>query len=447
MVTAPASTKHGVSPCRDAGVAASDQASTTTTGTSATAAHASWHRRGSALMALAGALLLAACASGPTTPARLTYSLEDLPASTVLVWPAPPEPARYAYAGSLTGERNFIADNASGSRLRSFGRWLAGLDDGDQPVALQRPSVVLGDNLGRLYVSDASRQAVLVFDKIAGQLLVWDKASGAINFRSPSGLALAPGGGLYVADADLGAVYRLDAKGEPRAEIGRGKLARPTGLAVDPATGLLFVADTKAHDIKVFDAAGALHHVIGSRGEALGEFNSPTHLAWARGELYVTDTFNQRVQVLGGPGLLDLGALSARAIGARGLQLGDLVRPKGVAVDAGGRIYVIESYYDSLLVYGADGEFLLPIAAGAGLAGLVSAAELAGTASASDGAASPVLATAAGRFYLPAGVWVDAENQVFVADMYKGRVVRLKFLAEPGSPDPVLRDKTHGAGG
>jgi DNA-binding beta-propeller fold protein YncE len=420
---------------------------------SSSACAATWLRRRSAVALLGGLLLLAGCASGPAAPARLSYSLEDLPGGTVLVWPAPPEPARYVYAGSLTGERNFIAASASTSRLRAFGRWLVGLDEADRPVALQRPSAVLGDNQGRLFVSDASRQAVLVFDKLAGQLLVWDKANGAIGFRSPAGLALAPGGGLYVADADLGAVYQLDAQGEPRREIGRGKLKRPTGLAVDPAAGLLYVADTQAHDIKVFDAAGALHHVIGSRGEALGEFNSPTHLAWARGELYVTDTFNQRVQVLGGPGLLGAGAVHARAIGARGLQLGDLVRPKGVAVDAGGRVYVVESYYDSLLVYGADGEFLLPIGAGAGLAGLVSPAALAGTPSASSapGApgsiAPPALSTAAGRFYLPAGVWVDAENQVFVADMYKGRVVRLKFLAEPGSVDPALRDKAHGAGG
>ncbi|MEY2686462.1 MAG: hypothetical protein RL375_660 [Pseudomonadota bacterium] len=402
-------------------------------------------RRGCLGAWLGAALLQGGCATGAVTPARLTYSLEDLPAGAALVWPAPPEAARYVYAGSLTGERNFIADAASTSRLRSFGRWLAGLDEADRPVALQRPSVVLGDNQGRLFVSDASRQAVLVFDRTAGQLLVWDKAGGPLTFRSPSGLALAPGGGLYVADADLGAVVRLDAQGEPRGEIGRGRLARPTGLAVDPATGWLYVADTKAHDVKVFDTAGALQHVIGRRGEAIGEFNAPTHLSWARGELYVTDTFNHRVQVLGGAGLRGSGALSGRSIGARGLQVGDLVRPKGVAVDTEGRVYVVESYYDSLLVYRSDGEFLLPIGAGAGLSGLVNQA--AGTSGASEGSGAAALSTAAGRFYLPAGVWVDAENQVYVADMYKGRVVRLKFLDEPGSSDPALRDKTHGTGG
>ena len=35
---------------------------------------------------------------------------------------------------------------------------------------------------------------------------------------------------------------------------------------------------------------------------------------------------------------------------------------------------------------------------------------------------------ATGRFYLPAGVWVDAKNRVHVADMFNGRVVLFQFL-------------------
>jgi DNA-binding beta-propeller fold protein YncE len=62
---------------------------------------------------------------------------------------------------------------------------------------------------------------------------------------------------------------------------------------------------------------------------------------------------------------------------------------------------VIESYHDSLLVFSPSGEFLLPIG-GSGAPG--------------------------GNFYLPSGVWVDAKNQVYVADMFNGRIVRFQFL-------------------
>jgi DNA-binding beta-propeller fold protein YncE len=324
------------------------------------------------------------------------YGMADAPEGQRLLWPAAPEIPRFLYAGTLTGEQNFRRAGAD-SGLKAFGRWLVGLEgSGDAPVVLQRPSALIGDEQGRLFVSDTSRQAVFVFDEKAGELQLWERAEGLVNFVAPSGLALAPQGGLFVADAELGFVVRLDGQGQPRGVIGRGLLQRPTGLARDAASGLLFVADTYAHDIKVFDANGTLLRRIGQRGSGDGEFNFPTHLAWSHGELYVTDTLNSRVQVFSAEG-----ELRERQFGRRGLYLGNLVRPKGVSVDAEGNVYVIESYYDSLLVFSPRGEFLLPIG-GTG--------------------------TSTGRFYLPAGVWVDAKNRVYVADMFNGRVVLFQFL-------------------
>jgi len=57
-----------------------------------------------------------------------------------------------------------------------------------------------------------------------------------------------------VADAELGVVVMLDDQGVSQGFLGEGLLQRPTGLAYDPDQGHLYVADTAAHDIKVFDA-------------------------------------------------------------------------------------------------------------------------------------------------------------------------------------------------
>lgn len=337
-------------------------------------------------------LLLAGCASTDAVRGTMHYGMGDAPEGQRLLWPAAPEVPRFLYAGTLTGEANFRREAATG--LRALGRWIVGAD-ADKPVVLQRPAAVIGDEAGRLYVSDTSRQAVFVFDEAAGELQVWDRAGDLLNFVAPAGLALAPQRGLFVADAELGVVVRLDAQGQPLQRIGRGVLQRPVGVARDAARGRLFVADTYAHDIKVFDDAGTLLRTIGRRGSGDGEFNFPTHLAFAGDELYVTDTMNSRVQVIDADGAV------RRRLGQRGLYLGNLVRPKGVSVDAEGNVYVVESYHDSLLVFSPRGEFLLPIG-GTG--------------------------TSTGRFYLPAGVWVDAKNRVHVADMFNGRIVLFQFL-------------------
>jgi DNA-binding beta-propeller fold protein YncE len=337
--------------------------------------------------------LLAGCAA--PGPATLHFGVEDAPEGKRLLWPAPPEVPRYLFAGQLLGESNFRRAEGEGG-LAGAWRRLVGLILGEaKPVELQRPQSGAVDEAGRIYVTDVSRQAVFVFDPLAGRLDVWEKAEGLANFASPIAIALA-NGIAYVTDSELGIVARLQPDGRPLKSFGRGRLKRPTGLARDPASGALYVADTAGHDIKVFDGEGGLLRTLGRRGEEQGEFNFPTHLAFADGLLYVTDTMNSRVQVLEAAS-----GKFVRAFGARGLFVGDLVRPKGVAVDTERNVYVVESYHDHLLVFDRNGAFLM------GIGGL--------------GAET-------GKFYLPAGVWTDRLNRVFVADTFNGRVVVFQHL-------------------
>lgn len=314
-----------------------------------------------------------------------------------IFWPGAPEIPRYVYAGQLIGEGNYVdASGATRSRIRSALEWVAGLVAGAAaPDGLLRPGAGTIDADGRVYVSDTSRQAVVVFDPAHG-MEVWEQAAGLTRFATPVGIATAPDGRVFVADADLGVVVVLARDGKPAGLIGKGVLKRPTGIAYDAVGARLFVVDTHAHDIKVFAPDGRLLATLCKRGEGDGELNYPTHVALANGELYVSDTMNSRVQVLS--------AADGRhrlTVGTRGLFVGNLVRPKGVSVDAEGNIYVVESYYDHVLVYDRHGAFLLAI----------------------GGVGKDI-----GQFYLPAGLWTDSRNRVFVADMFNGRVVVLQFL-------------------
>ena len=356
--------------------------------------------RGSArAVVLALAVLLAACAA--TGPRVLHFGMENAPEGKRLMWPQAPEIPRFMYAGQLVGEANFRKTPTSAAGVGGFLRRLAEIVFGEKPpTVLQRPQSGTVDSAGRILVTDASRQAVMVFDPVAGELLVWDKAEGLANFVAPIGITTGAQGQILIADAELGIVARLDARGNPGRAIGRGVLKRPTGLAYDAVRGRIFVADTYTHDIKVFDDDGRLVKVIGRHGEGAGEFNFPTFLAFARGELYVTDTMNSRIQVFA-----DGGDRWRSSFGSRGLFVGNLVRPKGVAVDSDGNIYVVESYHDHLLVFNRDGNFLMAIGG---------------------------LGQETGRFYLPAGAWVDSRNRVFVADMFNGRVVVFQYLETGG---------------
>jgi DNA-binding beta-propeller fold protein YncE len=100
---------------------------------------------------------------------------------------------------------------------------------------------------------------------------------------------------------------------------------------------------------------------------------------------------------------MTLDGQALQTVGRRGLFMGDMPRPKGVAVDKEGNIYVIESYFDYLLVFNAAGQFLMPI----------------------GGTGSGV-----GQFYQPGGIAVDWRDRIYIADTFNGRVVILQFLKE-----------------
>jgi DNA-binding beta-propeller fold protein YncE len=337
-------------------------------------------------------LLMAGCAE---THLVMNVSGEN-PASPK-VWPAPPDEPRYRYVGELTGEDNFRPDNwANRSTATKLFDWLVGLTGlNPAPIVLQRPQSGTVDTEGRVYVTDISRRAVYVFDKPAGKLEIWEIAGSNLRFKAPIGIALGGQGDVLVADAELHTVFRLDMKGNPVSEFGRDILNRPTGLTRDAKRGIIYVSDTYAHNIKAFSDEGKLIRVVGQRGEGDGEFNFPTHLAFSNDQLYVTDTLNSRIQVF------DANGQMVKKFGQRGLYVGNLVRPKGVAVDNANNIYVIESLYDRLLVFNNQGETLLALGGNG---------------------------KAAGEFYLPAGVWIDSQNHVYIADMFNGRVTILEFL-------------------
>lgn len=345
-------------------------------------------------LVLLGLFLLTTCATQQNQVMRY-----DLPGVSLnRVWPGPPATPRYRFIGQLTGEKNFAtSEQSKPGKGKRFLRWLVGLGQSStEPRVLIRPQSGMVDaSTGRIYVSDQGRQAVFVFDEQVGALMIWEQADRNSSFLSPVGIVKGRSGEILVADAELGRVVRLSNQGEALGSFGEAVLQRPTGMARDPGSQKIYVADSAAHNIKVFDVNGSLLDTLGGPGTGPGAFNAPTHLVFADGKLLVSDTLNTRVQAVSASGQ------PINQIGRRGLYVGNLTRPKGVATDSAGNVYVVESYYDHLLIFNQDGEFLLPIGG--------------------NGAA-------VGQFYLPAGAWSDERDRIFVADMFNGRVMIFQYL-------------------
>jgi DNA-binding beta-propeller fold protein YncE len=76
-----------------------------------------------------------------------------------------------------------------------------------------------------------------------------------------------------------------------------GERASDAGLAIDSA-GYIYVSDTTASIVRVYDQKGQLKTWLGNTGNNVAEFSGPSGLCIdSRGRIFVADTNKQRIQV------------------------------------------------------------------------------------------------------------------------------------------------------
>ncbi len=184
----------------------------------------------------------------------------------------------------------------------------------------------------------------------------------------PRGLARDNQGNLYVADSGNHRVRMITPAGNIATVAGTGtpggrgdggpareaQLDTPAGLAVD-AEGALYVAERGGHRIRRIDPAGRIATVAGDGRPGYGgdggaareaRLDSPAGVAVDRdGNLYIADTGNHRVRLVGHDGIIRTiaGDGTAGFAGDGGAaHLARLNSPAAVAVDPQGRIYVAD---------------------------------------------------------------------------------------------------------
>ena len=99
---------------------------------------------------------------------------------------------------------------------------------------------------------------------------------------------------------------------------------------------------------------------------------------------------NTRVQVLNPEGAF------VSFIGGWGVEKGQFFRPKGVAVDKDGRVFVSDSYLGVIQVFDAYGDFLAAVG-------------------------DPVTG-AVKKFKTPCGICTDNQNRLYVVEMFANKV-------------------------
>ncbi|MBT3205370.1 MAG: 6-bladed beta-propeller [Gammaproteobacteria bacterium] len=319
-------------------------------------------------------LLLSACATtAPVLPEVMPH----------LVWPAAPEPARIEFVNLFSKADDLGMKKSFFSKLIEF---FAGAEE----RRMTRPYAIAA-NSEKIIVADPDASAVHLFDLKRKKYRKLNR-TGNLHLETPIGVAISDDR-LFIADSQLNKVFILDEKLELLTVL-QG-FQRPTGLAFDPVRQYLYIADTLAHQVKVFDHNGQFQFIIGEHGENNAQFNFPTHLAFSGDRLFVNDTMNFRIQIF------EFDGRHLKTFGKHGDASGSFAQSKGLAIDADGHVYVADAMSGRVQIFDQNGVFLLDFGS---------------------------FGNTPGSFQLPAGLsfW---EDKLYVADSFNGRVQVFRYLA------------------
>ena len=250
-------------------------------------------------------------------------------------------------------------------------------------------------------------------------------------------------GNIYIADFYNNRVRRVGPDGVITTIAGTGqegfsgdggpatqaRLNVPSDVAVD-AQGNVYIADSNNHRIRRVGPNGVITTIAGTGPVGGGEgrfsgdgrpatqarLNSPAGVVVdAQGNVYIADSDNHRIRRVGLDGIITTIAGSGDTGFGKGGYSGDggpatqarLNSPDGMVVDAQGNIYIADTYNHRIRRVGLDG--VITTIAGTGAEGY-------------SGDGGP--ATQA-RLNYPAGMAVDAQVNIYIADEANHRIRRM----------------------
>ena len=327
-----------------------------------------------------------------------------------IVWPNPPAIPRIAFKDLYTGQKVDPSLYTQKGRKASWMDRLAGQLPADQvqydklPFQLIRTYGVGVDSKGKIYAADQGVDAVFIFDPEDKSHVELIGNGRQANFGMIAGLALDDDDRLFVVDTNERHVLVFNPKHEQEATLGGGILIRPAGVAIDRENRFVYVADTGNDVVDVFDADN--YKFLRQLGKPSkkhdqtdpGTFSLPEGVAVDKdGNVYVTDTFNDRVEIFDADGKF------MSTFGKNGDGPADFERPKGVAVDCDGHIWVVDAVQSKVKVFDQQGRLLIYFG-GQGYY--------------------------PGQFMGPWGIAIGKQNQVIVSETFPGRVQVFRYVTD-----------------
>jgi sugar lactone lactonase YvrE len=298
---------------------------------------------------------------------------------------------------------------------------------------LLNPLGLTVDSSGNLYVADSVNLRIRKIasgniSTVAGNGVVAFSGDGgpapASTMHAPAGAALDAAGNVYVSDSLNSRLRKVGTDGTIATFAGTGangssgdgaqaaaaQIGIPWGVATD-AQGNVYVADSFNNRVRKIGPDGTIGTLAGNGTAGYGgdggpasnaELYTPLGLATdAAGNVYIADFTNSRVRVVNPGGIITTlagtGASGYSGDGGPASQA-QLSSPEGVAVDSAGNVYIADTANNVIRRIGTNGN--IATIAGTGLPG-------------HDGDGGPAVQA---LLAAPEAVAIDAAGNLYIAD-------------------------------
>src|SRR5215467_7947176 len=286
-------------------------------------------------------------------------------------------------------------------------------------------NIFIADRDGNhIYKVAASTQKITTIAGNAGYGFTGDGSTAAnAQLNSPTSIQVDPTGDLFFVDLRNSRVREINSSGNIATVAGNGLvtysgdggaaqnalMSAPSGVAVGPG-GAVYLSDTNNQRIRMIAGDGTISTVAGNGTPGFAgdgsagtsaQVNFPSGLAAdPSGNLYISDTGNQRVRKLSGGSITTVAGNGTAGYGGDGgaAVSAQINSPAGLAVDSSGNLYIADFSNPAVRKVTSGGT--ITTIAGTGVAGY-----------AGDG--SPA---AQAQLNGPAGLALDSSGNLYIAD-------------------------------
>jgi len=204
---------------------------------------------------------------------------------------------------------------------------------------------------GKLYVVDTRGPGYVVLDLQKKTRTLIRGGSGG-RMKKPINITIDKNGSKYITDTGRGQVLKFNVDDKFVRAYGVEGQFKPGDVAI--VEDKLYISDLRNHMIQVLDKkSGKLLFKMATPDQKEGVVQFPTNLAVYGKHLFISDTGNFKITKY------TLDGKYVHSLGEVGSGLGKFARPKGIAVDKQGHMYVVDSAFENVQIFNKKGKLML----------------------------------------------------------------------------------------